>query len=425
MSASPENIAQWRDYFLTRGPRFSAEAFLIKLGSLSAAEQKMSLTGLPDTKSLTQRFENAWALRESPLGGVPFLTKDLFFRAGHPTFAGSTFLPDEIGLPKTSSSLPTAFQNDAGAVECGRTQLNEFAYGLSGENPHSGDCLHPSHPHLLSGGSSSGSAWAVAKKLIPFTLATDTAGSIRVPAAYCGVWGLRVSPDITAVGDIFPLSPGYDTQGWMTQSAKDLITVSKTVLGNSPECKNGLWLGDMGLGIDEATLLTLKNFVTAIGAVEDIAASELFRLNCQQSGKYFPILGGSAAARVHAAWLNRRKDSYDPAVWQRLQQGSLRTPEEIREAEIYRGQVLDTFKTLFKRYSFIALPCTFGTAVTKKELTTEHRERLLTLNTPATLAGLPAIVAPVQCANGLTAGVQFLFADMEHFGWQGLLERYP
>lgn len=423
MNSSPENISDWREFFLTRGPRMSAEAFLLKLGSLSAQEQRFALTGLPDTKSLAQRFENAWAQRESSLGGVPFLTKDLFFRAGHPTYAGSTFLPEEIGIPRTSSTLPSAFQKDAGAVECGRTQLNEFAYGLSGENPHYGDCQHPTHPELLSGGSSSGSAWAVAKKIVPFALATDTAGSIRVPCGYCGVWGMRLSPDISPVGDIFPLSPGYDTQGWMTQNPKDLITVSKAVLGKSPKLGKGLWVGDLGLGMESSTLTPLRNFVCALRVDENNPAAELLRINSNKSHQYFPVLGGTAAARVHAGWLQRRKESYDPVVWDRLNLASKRTAEEIREAEIYRLKVSDTFRTVFKEYSFIALPCTFGPAVAKKDLTAQHRERLLALNAPASLAGLPAVVAPVQLKNGLTAGVQFLFPNMAHFGWEELLSQ--
>ena len=401
----------------------SAEAFLLKLGSLSTQEQRFALTGLPDTQSLTQRFENAWSQRESSLGGVPFLTKDLFFRAGHPTFAGSTFLPEEIGIPRTSSSLPSAFQKDAGAVECGRTQMNEFAYGLSGENPHYGDCHHPTHPELLSGGSSSGSAWAVAKKIVPFTLATDTAGSIRVPCGYSGVWGLRLSPDVSPVGDIFPLSPGYDTQGWMTHNPQDLITVSKAVLGKSSKLGKGLSVGDLGLGMESSTLATLRNFVCALGVDEENSASELLRINSNKSHHYFPVLGGAAAARVHAAWLNTRKEAYDPVVWDRLNVASKRTAEEIREAEIYRLKVSDTFRTLFKQYSFIALPCTFGSAVSKKNLTAQHRERLLALNAPASLAGLPALAAPVQLEGGLTAGVQFLFSDMAHFGWEELLSQ--
>ena len=138
---------------------------------------------------------DALATPPAALGGVPFLTKDLYFREGQPTFAGSTFLPEILGPARRTSTLPAAFEEDAGAVECGRTQLNEFAFGLSGENPHFGDCPHPADGRFLAGGSSSGSAFAVARGLVPFALATDTAGSIRIPAHFCGIARLKPTCD--------------------------------------------------------------------------------------------------------------------------------------------------------------------------------------------------------------------------------------
>lgn len=424
MSLLPQSVEDWREFTLTRGPRMAAEAFLIKLGALGGDEQRAALCGLPDVATLTRRFEAAWPLRESALGGVPFLTKDLYFRAGEPTYAGSTFLPEEIGAPRTSSSLPEAFEQDAGAIECGRTQLNEFAFGLTGENPHSGDCPHPERPELLSGGSSSGSAFAVARGLVPFALATDTAGSIRVPCGYCGVWGLRLSPDVAPVGDIFPLSPGYDTQGWITRTAKDLRQVSAAVLGEAPPAGAGLWAGDLGLGIPADDLAAMRTTAMKAGAQEDVAAAMLLRLALAEAADAYPVLGGHAAARVHAGWLERRRADYDPVVWERLDVGRRRTYEELRTAEAVRARVADAFRTVFRRHHFIALPATFGGAVRKADSDATHRRRLLALNAPASLAGLPLVVAPARLPNGLTAGVQIVFPDMANFGWDSVLGRF-
>lgn len=424
MSLLPQSVEDWREFTLTRGPRMAAEAFLIKLGALGGDEQRAALCGLPDVATLTRRFEAAWPLRESALGGVPFLTKDLYFRAGEPTYAGSTFLPEEIGAPRTSSSLPEAFEQDAGAIECGRTQLNEFAFGLTGENPHSGDCPHPERPELLSGGSSSGSAFAVARGLVPFALATDTAGSIRVPCGYCGVWGLRLSPDVAPVGDIFPLSPGYDTQGWITRTAKDLRQVSAAVLGEAPPAGAGLWAGDLGLGIPADDLAAMRATAMKAGAQEDVAAAMLLRLALAEAADAYPVLGGHAAARVHAGWLERRRADYDPVVWERLDVGRRRTYEELRAAEAVRARVADAFRTIFRRHHFIALPATFGGAVRKADSDATHRRRLLALNAPASLAGLPLVVAPARLPDGLTAGVQFVFPDMANFGWDSVLGRF-
>ena len=423
MSHLPLSVEDWREFTLTRGPRMAAEAFLIRLGGLSAQEQKAALCGLPDTRELTRRFEAAWPRREHSLGGVPFLTKDLYFRAGRPTFAGSTFLPEELGETRATSSLPAAFELDAGAVECGRTQLNEFAFGLTGENPHFGDCPHPSRADLLAGGSSSGSAFAVARGLVPFALATDTAGSIRVPCGYCGVWGLRLSPDLAPVGDIFPLSPGYDTQGWITRSAADLRQVSAAVLGEAPPAGAGLWAGDLGLGLRAADLAAMRRVAERAGAQEDAAATALLRLALAEAAEAYPALGGHAAARVHAAWLERRRADYDPAVWARLDAGRRRTHEELRAAEAVRARVIDAFRAVFRRHHFIALPATVGGAVPKARADDALRRKLLALNAPASLAGLPCLAAPAPLEDGLTGGVQFLFPDMANFGWDSLLAR--
>lgn len=384
MTLLPQSVEDWREFTLTRGPRMAAEAFLLRLAEMAPAEQRAALCGLPDARTLTRRFEEAWPRREAALGGVPFLTKDLYFRAGEPTWAGSTFLAEEIGLARATSSLPAAFAEDAGAIECGRTQLNEFAFGLTGENPHFGDCPHPARPGLLAGGSSSGSAFAVARGLVPFALATDTAGSIRVPCGYCGVWGLRLTPDVAPVGDIFPLSPGYDTPGWIARSADDLRQVSAAVLGEAPPAGAGLWAGDLGLGIPPADLAAMRAVALKAGAQEDLAAAALLRLALTDAAEAYPVLGGHEAARA---------------------------------------RISDAFRTVFRRHHFIALPATFGGAVSKAAADDAHRRRLLALNAPASLAGLPAVVAPARLPGGLTAGVQFVFPDLANFGWDSVLAR--
>ena len=423
MTALPQSVEDWREYALTRGPRMAAEAFLLRLGGLSAGEQRAALCGLPTVPELIRRFEAAWPRREAALGGVPFLTKDLYFRAGEATFAGSTFLPEEIGPARATSTLPAAFEADAGAVEAGRTQLNEFAFGLTGENPHFGDCPHPARADLLAGGSSSGSAFAVARGLVPFALATDTAGSIRVPCGYCGVWGLRLTPDVAPVGDLFPLAPGYDAPGWIARSAKDLRQVSAAVLGEPPPAGAGLWAGDLGLGVPPEVLAAQRETALRAGAQEDPAASELLRMACAAAAEAYPVLGGHAAARVHAAWLERRRAAYDPVVWERLDAGRRRSAEELRAAEGVRARVADAFRTVFRRHHFVALPATFGPAVSKAAADAAHRRRLLALNAPASLAGLPALAAPARLPGGLTAGVQFVFPDLANFGWDAVLAR--
>src|SRR5580658_846459 len=180
---------------------------------LGAAQRRAVVAALVDESALEAAF--ASAPPGSPLRGVPYFVKDLFDVAGMPTFAGSSFLPEVRPAPDRDSQIVGELRS-AGAVLAGKTQLFEFAWGLTGENAHYGDCEHPGFPGRTSGGSSSGSAAAVAADIVPFAIGTDTGGSTRVPAAFCGIFGFRGSPHSPLISDSVPLAPSFDTAGWFT-----------------------------------------------------------------------------------------------------------------------------------------------------------------------------------------------------------------
>ena len=167
--------------------------------------------------------------RDRPLSGIPYLTKDLFDVARWPTFAGSTFLPEV--RPVSKDGACTRALADAGAVVVGKTQMNEFAYGITGENAHYGDCERPGFPGRVSGGSSSGSAAAVAAGIVPFATGSDTGGSVRLPAAFCGLFGFRGAPRDAWISDAFPLAPSFDTAGWFTANAADMRLALSALVG--------------------------------------------------------------------------------------------------------------------------------------------------------------------------------------------------
>ncbi len=410
----PLSAADWHDCFLRRGALGAAEIWLQRLAKISSATQRATLTSLPPLPALQQRFLAAWERREQPLGGVPFLAKDLFATAGDATGAGSVFLRRQLGPAARDASL-VAHLREQGAVLGGKTQLNEFAFGMSGENPHFGDCPHPLRPELLSGGSSSGSAWAVGAGLVPFALGTDTSGSIRVPAAFCGVFGARLQPGLLAPEELFPLAPSFDTPGWLARSWEDLRTVGRALLGeeNAPasDFPRRLWLADpewLSSGVFAAT----SRFASDHGFITDDSAAKEFFTAIKEVENSYPVLGAHEAAQIHGLWLNRYQEEYDPVVWARLEAGRQRTAEEISAAQSHRERIIACWENLFARHDVIALPVTPVPAQPKSAQTEDLRRALLHLNTPASMAALPALTVPVPLADGLTTGVQLVFPSL-------------
>ncbi len=412
----PLTLADWRGVFETRGPRGAAEAFLQKLATVPPGTQRAALCGMPSMPELYARFEAAWGMRGKPLAGAPFLAKDLFAVAGTRTGCGAAFTLEVSPVEASDASL-VAHARECGAVLAGKTQLNEFAFGLTGENPHFGDCPHPTRPDLLAGGSSSGSAWAVGAGLTPWALGTDTAGSIRVPSVWCGAYGLRLVPGLTDADEMAPLSPSYDAPGWIAGTPEDLKTVTHTLLGGIPELGRPprvLWLGGYAEGADASVRTACDREASERGWESSEDAVKLFAEICAGVEKSYPVLGGAEAASVHKALLARHADRYDPVVRARLAAGAARTESEIAVAVAHRERVRAMFDEFFEMYDALAWPCVPCVAQPKSGHTDALRTELLRLNTPVSLAGLPAASLPVPVeGTGLTAGIQVVSPGLD------------
>jgi len=377
--------------------------------ALPPEQQRATMVRLPPAAELTDRF--AAAPRGAPLAGVPYFLKDLFDVAGEPTLAGSTFLPEVRPTPAHDGALVTALRT-AGAVLAGKAHLHEFAYGLTGENPHYGDCEHPRFPGRTTGGSSSGPAALVAGGVVPFAIGTDTAGSIRVPAAFCGLFGLRLTPRHPWIADAFPLAPGYDTAGWFTATAVDMRAAISALLGVPPGgfAPRGVYLEPAGLEADVAS--ACRAAAAAMATEADQATHAAWAVAMAEAATHYNVLSSLEAWQVHAGWAERYRERYDPAVWQRLIRVRQWTPAQIGAAQAGAAAVGRWWADFFRGHDFLALPATPMPALTRAQFTPENRTRLLALTTPASLAGLPALTIPVPLAGGLTTGLQFVFPEM-------------
>lgn len=345
-----------------------------------------------------------------PLAGVPFAVKDLFPVRGVPLRAGSSFLQDVRPEPARDSALVAALIR-AGAVLVGTTHLHEFAYGLTGENRHWGNVAHPRDPSRTSGGSSSGSAAAVAAGSVPLALGTDTGGSIRVPAAHCGLFGFRLTPHHPWIGDAFPLAQSFDTPGWFTRTAADMRAALAALIGlaSSSRPLHGLWLSPRGWVSTENDVSDALDRAAGRWAqpADDASRRDLIEgfAGCSLA---YSVLQSREAWTVHASWLDARREQYSPEVWQRIDRGRRWTSEQIDDAHRKQAAVRLLWTRFFLTYDFLALPATPFRALRATDCTPENRQRLLDLTAPASLGGLPVLTVPVALPDGLTSGLQIV-----------------
>lgn len=359
----------------------------------------------------------------SPLYGVPFAVKDLFPVRDHRTRAGSGFLRKK----NRGDGRLVATLQDVGAINVGTTHLHEFAYGLTGENLHFGDVCHPGFPDRTTGGSSSGSAAAVAAGIVPFALGTDTGGSLRVPAAYCGIYSWRDVPRHPWITDAYPLAPGFDTAGWLARTAADLRRLHSVLIPTEtvslPPCR-GVYVSAKSLGFPIA-----DDFENRLGAkLEQLLGTQLpvaekLANGIRASSRAYAVLQSTEAYGVHQTQLEVHKESYSEIVWSRIDRGRSWTAQQLHAARLYQLGVKAAFDAVFREYDFVVMPVAPTPALVHDDCDQSNREALLAFNTPVSLAGLPTITVPVPLPSGLSLGLQFVFPSRTSRAGPWLLAR--
>ncbi len=255
------------------------------------------------------------------LAGVPLLVKDLLDTAGVRTTYGSAIHSGHV--PARTASAVAALEAE-GAIVVGKANLDEYAWGVCGQNPHFGDVVNPGHPGRVAGGSSSGSAAALAAGMVPLALGTDTGGSIRLPAAACGVVGLKPALGTVAVDGVHPLAPSFDTVGPMARTMEDCALAHAILTGTAvPEPRlAGLRVGVLTRPPDVAPpageparderALAWADELRALGA--EVAEAEL----PAPEGDTWPVFYAEAA-RVHADRFPARAAEYGRVVRAKLE----------------------------------------------------------------------------------------------------------
>ena len=396
------NFAQWQQL----SPQQAAREIHHRARTrLSPVQQRAAIARLDPEEVLAARFSAA--RRDTPLGAVPFLAKDLFDVAGVPTFGGSSFLPEVRPTSPTDGAFVHAVR-ETGAVLAGKTNLTEFAYGVTGENRTNGDCENPRAPGRTTGGSSSGSVAVVAAGVVPIALGSDTGGSVRVPAAFCGLFGYRLTPRDPWIRDALGLAASFDTAGWFTANAADMKASIGSLVGlrTSERQPRGCYLEMPGLDPDVAVACreAALRFTTP---AEPMVRDDLLHGFGPALDSYHTITA-LEAWEVHKGWAERFRERYDPNVWQRLIRAHAITPAQIANADLGLATIRMLWTKYFLTFDFLVLPASPCPALTKAECTQANRQRILTLTAPASIGGLPVLTVPVPLPSGLTTGLQIV-----------------
>lgn len=397
--------------------------------ALPAAQAKAALAWLADERSLCAELERGRA-SGGPLAGVPFAAKDLFDAAGLPTFAGSAFLPEvrpehPTGVAPADGAFIAALRR-SGAALAAKAHMHEFAYGITGENPHYGDCELPGHPGRTTGGSSSGSALLVKAGVVPLALGTDTGGSIRVPAAFCGLYGLRLTPHHPWIADGYPLAQSFDTPGFFTANAPDLsVTIDALLPAAEPAVRapRGAWMTLPGL--DPAVETVFTRAASSFAEPLSVDWCERLRLLFAPAAELYAVLGGGETWRIHQPFYDRYRDRYDPNVRARIDRARTLTEAEIARAQANRDAIATAWAELFRTFDFIVLPSSPCAAPTKSDCTVATRNRILACTVPASMGSLPVLALPLTLPDGLTTGLQVVLPNIRSAALRSVLAAWP
>lgn len=353
-----------------------------------------------------------------PLAGLTFALKDLYDVSGHVTGAGNpewarTHAPAQTTAPVVAKLLA------AGATLCGKTHTDELAFSLMGVNAHYGTPRNPAAPDRVPGGSSSGSAVAAAAGLVDFAIGTDTGGSVRLPASFCGVFGIRPTHGRLPLTSVMALAPSFDTCGWFARDAAMMLRVAEGL---------GVDAADAGRGALPSLLMPQDLWALALPGVRDALAPMHARMkdlagSCDDSpinpGGFdawrdvFRICQGAEIWQVHGAWITSHEPRFGPGVAERFKAASQIGPEEAEAARRTRQEIAARLHDILSDGTIMAFPTSPGPAPLLSDSDSsidKFRADALALLCSAGLAGLPQISIPAGLVDGAPVGFSLMGA---------------
>jgi amidase len=353
---------------------------------------------------------------DGPLVGLGFAAKDIFDVAGHVTGGGN---PDwrATHQPAERTAWAVRVLVEAGATMVGKTITDELTRGVLGDNVHYGMPVNPRAPGRVPGGSSSGSAVAVAGGLVKFALGSDTGGSVRAPAGFCGLYGLRPTHGRVSLDGVMPNAPSFDTVGWLARDAEVSARVGAVLLGGEiPKVRprHLVIAEDAFAQADEGVQEALRPAVERLASL--IGGSSLGRLApvpLEDLPGAFAVLQGSEAWRSYADWIDAVNPRMSFEVAARFALGREVTDEQRAAAQQVRERVVEHVTALLTGDTVVCLPTMPFVAPLRGLPVAQRRalhRRIDALVDTAGLAGTPQISLPLAELDGLPVGLSLIGA---------------
>ena len=385
---------------------------------LQRIEAINSQVGVFITVTSDEARKQARSAAQGALQGIPIAVKDLFDTKGIRTTAGSRVYANRI---PAEDAVVVQKLKGAGAVLVGKTNLHEFAFGVTNDNPHYGAVRNPWDPNRVAGGSSGGSAAAVALSLALGATGTDTGGSIRIPASLCGVVGLKPTYGLVSTQGVIPLSESLDHCGPLTRTVEDAAVLLDVIAATHTALESGV--SGLRIGVPRSYFFdrvnpevhaAVRNAIRALGKLgAELVDIDLPSARLQQD--IFTKIACTEAYAYHRPLLEKYRDLYGADILPRIEMGKTISSADYFEAQRMRQTMKDECDRAFQTVDVIATPTTPITAPLIAQLEVQWDDgaepvamALTRLTRPFNLVGLPAISIPCGMdSQGLPIGLQF------------------
>lgn len=358
---------------------------------------------------------------DGPLSGLTFAAKDIFDIEGRTACCGN---PDWLATHPPASATAPAVERliAAGATLVGMTRTAELVMGLTGENPFYGTPVNVAAPGRVTGGSSSGSAAAVAAGLVDFALGSDTGGSVRVPASFCGIYGMRPTHGRIPLDGVMPFAPSLDAVGWFARDAGLMRRIGAILLDppSAPATRPGRFVvatdafAVVGPEIREALAPAVARVAALLGAPEEVAMAGGADLG--EWSKLIAVYREREGWRSHRDWIEKHRPTLSENGAMRMKLGAEIDDDVIAAAEPVRAAVRARMAELLADGAVLAVPAAPGVAPRvggDQDAIWQIVHRNAHINAASPLAGLPQISLPLATVGGLPIGLGLIAASAE------------